>query len=93
MLLIGADVRINDLFIRQRSRVHGDISGACEAGCREFMNKKIKIKKGMTGQDIQDELFRRMSVGKRIKLASEFYKFAQELHGAGRTSQKARPNS
>ena len=79
--------------VRQRSRLHSDIIGACEEDCREFMNSRIKIKKGMTGQDIQDEIFRRMSVSKRIKLSSEFYKFAQTLHGAGRTSQKARPNS
>lgn len=57
------------------------------------MNQKLKIKKGMTAQDIQDEIFRRMTVGRRVKLASDFYRFAQTLHGAGRAYRKIRADS
>ncbi|KKT78272.1 MAG: hypothetical protein UX24_C0006G0012 [Candidatus Giovannonibacteria bacterium GW2011_GWB1_45_9b] len=43
------------------------------------MSQKIKIKKGMTGQDIQDELFRRMSASEKIKLAFDFSAVGREL--------------
>ena len=44
------------------------------------MNRKtLKIKKGMTAQDVQDELFRRMSADKKIKLGSQLWRLAKEL--------------
>jgi len=46
--------------------------------------KTLKVKKGMTGQDIQNELFRRMSVEKSIRLASKFYAFGQKLNKLGK---------
>ena len=63
------------------------------------MNSKIKIKKGMTGQDIQDEIFRKMSAERKIKLASGFFRFARHLnpaafnYGTGRVVKKNSRNS
>ena len=37
-----------------------------------------------TAQDIQDDIFRKMPVAKKIRLASSFYRFGQELHKLGR---------
>lgn len=46
-------------------------------------SKTLKIKKGMTAQDIQDELFRRMSVQESVRLASKFYAFGRKLNKLG----------
>jgi len=45
--------------------------------------KKYLIKKwkGKTGQEIQDEIFRKMSVDKKLKLASSLWELGKKLKG------------
>jgi len=43
-----------------------------------IMKRKIAIKK--SAQDIQDEIFRKMSAEKKLKLASDFFKVAKILN-------------
>lgn len=51
---------------------------------------------GKTAQDIQDEIFRKMSVARKIKLMSDFFRFAHDLnpeglrYGTGRIIEKNR---
>ena len=51
------------------------------------MSQRIKIKKGMTAQYIQDELFRRMSPDKRIRLMSDFSMFLKDLNKLGKENE------
>lgn len=60
-------------------------------------NRKIKFAEryqGKAAQDIQDEIFRKMPIEKKIKLASNFFHFARELnpralrYGTRRASEK-----
>lgn len=52
-----------------------------------------------SAQDIQDDIFRKMSAEKKLKLASSFFKFARDLnpkgimYGTGRTIAKNIKNS
>lgn len=62
-------------------------------------NLKIKSVENKSAQDIQDEIFRKMSAERKIKLASDFFRFARELnpkyffYGTGRTASKNLKNS
>nr|KKS48747.1 MAG: hypothetical protein UV11_C0004G0017 [Candidatus Giovannonibacteria bacterium GW2011_GWF2_42_19] len=47
------------------------------------MSSRIKIKKGMTAQEIQNEFFRSMSVQESVRLASKFYAFGRKLNKLG----------
>lgn len=42
---------------------------------------KLKKYKGKTGQEIQDEVFRKMSADKKLELASGLWKLGKELKG------------
>lgn len=51
---------------------------------------KIKLLKEMandhnskTAEEIQDELFRKMSAGRKVKLASDFFGFARTINRRG----------
>jgi len=49
------------------------------------LNPKVKLVekyKGKSAQDIQDEIFRQMSAGKKMKLASGFFRLAKSLNPA-----------
>ena len=59
---------------------------------REERTEKIETDHG---QEIQDMLFRKMSVARKIRLASSFFSFARWIgainpYGAGRPPQKNR---
>jgi len=43
------------------------------------MNKFVKKYKGKTGQEIQDEIFARMSADRKLELASGLWKLGKEL--------------
>lgn len=46
------------------------------------MNKNLFKKwKGKTGQEIQDEIFRKMSADKKLKLASGLWELGKTLQG------------
>ncbi|MCX6731447.1 MAG: hypothetical protein NTX55_00430 [Candidatus Parcubacteria bacterium] len=45
--------------------------------------KKQKIKSKKSAQDIQDEIFRKMSAERKIKLTSDFSMFILELNKIG----------
>lgn len=54
---------------------------------------KLKLKfigSGRVAQDAQDAIFRKMSVRKKIMLASDFYQFAMVLNKLGRTNESRR---
>ena len=42
------------------------------------LNKKYK---GKTAQEIQDEIFRKMSADRKLELASDLWKFCKDLKG------------
>lgn len=44
-------------------------------------------------QEIQDNIFRKMSAAKKIKLASDFFRFAQELKKSNYMKQEIRKNN
>lgn len=44
-------------------------------------NHSFKKWKGKTGQEIQDDIFRRMSADKKLELASGLWKLGKELKG------------
>lgn len=49
--------------------------------------KKQNVKKEKTAQEVQDEIFRKMSAGRKFKLASELALFClklNSLHGTNR---------
>lgn len=59
-------------------------------------SNKYKKWKGKTGQEIQDEIFRKMSADKKISLASGLTKFCLELsilNGDHRSKKVSRSNS
>ena len=45
--------------------------------------QKTKMYKNKSAQDIQDDIFRRMPIGKKIKLMSDFFSFARDLNPKG----------
>lgn len=54
----------------------------------KFMAKlRLKFVGNKAAQDIQDSVFRKMSVEKKISLASDFYKFAMDLNKLGRANE------
>ncbi|MDO8522835.1 MAG: hypothetical protein Q7S12_00920 [bacterium] len=59
---------------------------------------KIKLLEDKKGQEIQDEIFMRMSAEKKIHLASGFFELAKELrslgknYGTRKTSSRSRRN-
>lgn len=67
-----------------------------------FVNPQRKLVdkyKGESAQNIQDNIFRKMSADKKIKLASGFFRLAKSLnptafnYGTGRVIEKNRRNS
>lgn len=60
---------------------------------------KIKFLEDKRGQEIQDEIFSKMSADKKIHLASGFFELAKELkkldsdHGTRKTTSRYRGNS
>lgn len=63
------------------------------------MVKIQKVRKRKSAQDIQDEIFRKMSVEKKIKLMSDWSAFCLKIsrldskNGTRKTSQKNNSNS
>ena len=60
----------------------------------------FKTGKNKSAQDMQDEIFRRMSAEKKIKMVSNFFELAKELnpqyfkyYGTEKTSYKHSPNT
>lgn len=43
--------------------------------------KESKFPNGMTAQEIQDEIFRKMSVDQKVELASQFWEFVKDFRG------------
>ena len=63
-------------------------------------NSKKKLLKSKSAQDIQDDIFRKMSAEKSVQLAGEFYRFAKQLNklgerydGTRRTFDKSRAHT
>ena len=55
---------------------------------------KLKPKmKGKTAQEIQDEIFRKMSADKKLNLASDLWLLAKELSGDKINHGKNRPKT
>ena len=47
------------------------------------MSESNKRNNSKSAEDIQDGLFRKMSAGRKIKLASDFFEFARKLGKLG----------
>ena len=43
--------------------------------------KETRFPNGKTGQEIQNEIFRKMPVDQKIELASEFWQFVKDFRG------------
>lgn len=56
---------------------------------------KIAARNKITAQEIQDRIYRKMPIEKKLKKLDSFYRFAKELnalgknHGTNRTSKKS----
>lgn len=63
------------------------------------LNPKAKLVENKSAQEIQDEIFRKMTAERKVKLASDFFRFARELnpkhffYGTGRAASKNLKNS
>ena len=53
--------------------------------------EETKFPNGKTAQEIQDEIFRKMPVDKKIALASEFWQFVKDFRGTSAMYVQDRP--
>ncbi|OGZ33263.1 MAG: hypothetical protein A2174_03185 [Candidatus Portnoybacteria bacterium RBG_13_41_18] len=51
---------------------------------------KMKYQKNITAQEIQDNIFRKMSVEKKLRLADDFFRFAKILRKARQQNGKSK---
>lgn len=48
---------------------------------RKFKNKTVYTERSRSAQDIQDEIFKKMSADRKLEIGATLWKFAKQLSG------------